>query len=526
MNDILVFGSGACARETAGLLSDRGLDILLALPGSDAQDVLPTSDQKRIRIVDGTRWIGCRGEAGAFEVTFDINGTRVDYAAAAIVVVDELQHSANFSAYGLHPSDRVISLSEAEARLDGGDAPWPPGAQIALLNSWRTDSHPQIAARMLRLCLRAQKSGAPRTAFLTGNLKVSENGMEGCYQEAKKAGALFLKFSDDFPRIEMLKDGRIQIDYRDETIRMDFGLTAEVVVVDETVQAHPALAHVGGLLRLDGDAAGFLQSENVRRLSHLTNRRGIFVAGGARGVPGTAGQLSEAVSVVEEVCAFLRLPDVEPRRGVQIDQGRCARCLTCYRLCPYGAIEITPHMSIMAQACQGCGLCAAGCPNQAIQVEDAALSDALRALKSAPAPAVGAAAPRIAAFVCSRSAAQARQLALEEGHRLPPGMIFVEGLCGGTFSVHHLLSAFEAGVDGVMLLACHPGNCHSENGTTHAGKRAEQAAKALAAAGIEPERLTYRTLAANMACEFAQAADAFSRRIAALGPLFGGPRKK
>ena len=523
--DILVFGSGDSAGKTAEWLSLQGIDVLLA-PLSDAKTSgqMQNGAMKRVRIIAGARLNDCRGHAGAFELLFDVNGERKDCAVAGIVIAEDALYTPNFPAYSLQPSERVISLSQAEARLAKKSSASSTAERFAFLNSWQSDSDPAIATRMLRLGLQVQKSGG-HSVYLTGNLKVAENGMEACYQEAKAAGTVFLKFSDRPPRIKTLNDGRIRIDYWDETTRMDFRMTADCVVVDESVQAHPALAQLADVLRLDRDAAGYLQSDNVRRLSHLTNRRGIFVTGGSRGISGLERHWSDAEYVAFEASCFLRCSQNDARPGVQIDQGRCARCLTCYRLCPYAAIDTTPRMTIVTQACQSCGICAAGCPNQAIHVDAPGFAAALQNLPRSVDMRF-ADGPKIVAFCCSRSAAQAREAAVSMGHRLPPGMLFIEGLCGGSFSVNHMLSAFEAGIDGIMLLACHPGNCHSESGTINAAKRAEQVVKALSAAGIEPERVAYGTLAANMGMEFFQMADSFSHRIATLGPLYGQPQSK
>jgi heterodisulfide reductase subunit A-like polyferredoxin len=48
----------------------------------------------------------------------------------------------------------------------------------------------------------------------------------------------------------------------------------------------------------------------------------------------------------------------------------CARRLTCYWLCPHGAITWDNRAVINELACQGCGICASQCPNDAIQVRN------------------------------------------------------------------------------------------------------------------------------------------------------------
>jgi quinone-modifying oxidoreductase subunit QmoB len=518
----LVVGSGGCAREVAGLLDARGIGVMLAVtPGAAAAESPNVVDPNRIKTITG-RLIGCQGQAGAFQLLFEQDGTRIAYQAACIVVAEEALRTPNFSTYGLCPSRRVMSISDLEARWKSDPTgPIEAGTLVAFLNSWQADSHPATTARMLPQCLRTQNDLACRTVYLTGNLKVAGEGMEACYEAAKAAGAVFVKFSQRLPRIEALEDGRIQIDYWDETTRMEFRLLADYAIVDETIQAHPSLAHLSAVMRLECDTGGYLQSDNVHRLSNATNRRGIFVVGGSRAIPAKDQQRVDAAHVALKVSEFLAGLDTEPRPGVEIDQGRCARCLTCYRLCPYAAIEMAPRMTVMPQACQGCGLCAAGCPNQAIRVDDSDLTVALQTLLQQPdgTRVDSDAAPPIAVFCCRRSAVQARDAAIRMGHRLPSGLFFVEGLCGGIFSVNHLLDAFDAGMQGVLALTCHAGNCHSENGTVHARKRVAEVAKALIAAGVNAERVAYRTLSANMVSEFVRTMDDFARRVKAIGSL-------
>lgn len=52
-----------------------------------------------------------------------------------------------------------------------------------------------------------------------------------------------------------------------------------------------------------------------------------------------------------------------------IDKERCSLCLTCLRICPYGAPFFSAgEMSVSAERCQGCGMCLAACPSMAISM--------------------------------------------------------------------------------------------------------------------------------------------------------------
>lgn len=521
--ETLVLGGGACADLVADQLSTWGIAVLRAtLVGTSGGDETRNYDRNADIHHDRATMISCRGQAGNFRVTLAINERRYVHTVSSIVLAQPCIRIPNYDFYALPSSDRVISISALETMTmeNGVHGLLSDKTHVVFLNSWQIDPHPVMAQTMLQWCLAVQQQPEVNTYFLCGNLKVSIDGMEARCETAKRAGTLILKFTGRFPVLTPLADGRIRIDYRDETTGMDGWVVADLVVVDERIIPPPQLAEAIRQLRLASEADGFAQTDNIHRLPNLTNRRGIFVAGGARAVLPDAALAADAQQVALKVLEFISGEDRGPLPRLEIDQDSCARCLTCYRLCPYAAIETTPHMHIQPEACQSCGLCFAACPNRAILMHDEDLEKALACL-ALPGESVGRGdgfVPRIVAFCCSRSAAQARKTAESIGSPLPAGLVCVEGICGGTFSVRHLLSAVEAGVDGVLVLSCHEGNCHSERGTLEAQKRVAEAIHLLSWAGITEERVQFATLAANMSSEFVRMIGDFAEKIKALGP--------
>ena len=101
---------------------------------------------------------------------------------------------------------------------------------------------------------------------------------------------------------------------------------------------------------------------------------------------------------------------------------------------------------------------------------------------------------------------------------LPAGLQIIEVPCGGSVSFRHLLEALQSYADGVMVLTCHDGNCHSERGNIHARQRSDEMRKRLKTMGLEAERLVNKSLAANMGIEFAQALVAFEQQLLKMGP--------
>ncbi|AEA33104.1 4Fe-4S dicluster domain-containing protein [Hippea maritima] len=63
--------------------------------------------------------------------------------------------------------------------------------------------------------------------------------------------------------------------------------------------------------------------------------------------------------------------------NIQINLKRCSRytfakgsCDSCIKICPTGAIKLTPYPSISEDACIKCGLCYAACPTTAISIKN------------------------------------------------------------------------------------------------------------------------------------------------------------
>ena len=54
----------------------------------------------------------------------------------------------------------------------------------------------------------------------------------------------------------------------------------------------------------------------------------------------------------------------------QVDPGKCVACLTCVRLCPFGAPYIAGSGSayIEPDLCKACGICVLECPAEAIEL--------------------------------------------------------------------------------------------------------------------------------------------------------------
>jgi len=65
-------------------------------------------------------------------------------------------------------------------------------------------------------------------------------------------------------------------------------------------------------------------------------------------------------------------------------------------------------------------------------------------------------------------------------------------VCSGKIDTSHILKAFRAGADGVLILGCSEGHCHYQNGNVQTKKKVLLLQKVLETFGIEPQRVEIR----------------------------------
>ena len=524
----LILGNSREAREIAEELLEKDGDVIVAMPADIGNaglfnDLHTQGKAGKLEILPIPGSFSCSGSVGRFSLTFKGNNKFVARTVSSIIIADEVERKPNFSLYGVEASSGVASLSQVYEWIESGPEPAKKiflGKRIGFLTGLVEESNPVITEEIIRCALKLQQEFNCQTYIFTGNLKVAGNGLEALYRQTKKAGTVYMKFTETIPDIQVEKNGTVTITYLDEIIREPFKLNPDVMVVDETLHVSAFSRDLSNKLKIDTGPDGFIQSDNVHRATVFTNRKGIFVSGFSRGVQTKANWQADVGSTALAVLNLYHQPPEEQPGKAEINfTGHCVGCLTCFRVCPYGAISLDPKVVVDPLACEGCGICAAECPRFAIKINapvGMAISDKIP--EGEKETDSGSFIPSITVFSCSRSAKGAGDLASCMGYDLPSGLKIVEVPCAGSISQEHLLTAFSKSADGVMVLTCHNGNCHSEYGNIYAHQRVDQLSDMLPQLGFEPERLAYKTLASNMGTEFAETVHAFENAILELGP--------
>jgi F420-non-reducing hydrogenase iron-sulfur subunit len=129
--------------------------------------------------------------------------------------------------------------------------------------------------------------------------------------------------------------------------------------------------------------------------------------------------------------------------------------------------------------------------------------------------------PNIIAFCCNWCAYAGADLAGVNRRQITPEVRVLRVMCSGRVSPGMMLRSFTSGADGVMVLGCHPGDCHYRVGNVFAEKRVAEVRELLDLAGVDPSRLLLRWISASEGDLFAKTMDEFVDHIRELGPLGG-----
>ena len=129
--------------------------------------------------------------------------------------------------------------------------------------------------------------------------------------------------------------------------------------------------------------------------------------------------------------------------------------------------------------------------------------------------------PCLVGFLCRWCSYPGADLAGTGRIHYSPSLHIVRVPCSGRVDPLFVLKALQSGADGVMVLGCHPGDCHYSEGNYHARRRYALMHTLLEYVGIERERVLVDWVSAAEGGRLADMVTQFTRQVKQLGPRGG-----
>lgn len=192
------------------------------------------------------------------------------------------------------------------------------------------------------------------------------------YLEARKRGVLFFRFIPAEAPSVRRHEGGLTVDFKDRSTGEEFTVEADLLVLSAGIRPSEGARALSEKLKLDRTREGFFLEAHVKLRPTELSTAGLFLAGLAHSPRFIPESIAMAKAAAQQAVRILCREEISTLAAVAVvDPERCASCLVCVRVCPYGAPFINQEgvSEIPPSLCQGCGICASECPAKAIDLK-------------------------------------------------------------------------------------------------------------------------------------------------------------
>jgi heterodisulfide reductase subunit A-like polyferredoxin len=204
---------------------------------------------------------------------------------------------------------------------------------------------------------------------------------EEFYTEARRQGVVFVRYTDEQPPELSMEGKSVRVRVRDLSLDRWLAFPADLVTLSMSIVPAEGMFDLARRLRLPVSSEGFFEEAQIKLRPMDFTREGIFLAGMAHYPKFLEESISQALAAAGRAISLLSREALYLGGVIaQVDPEKCAGCLTCTRVCPFGIPQIVQVEGragvgglggaayIDPAQCQGCGTCTGECPAGAIQL--------------------------------------------------------------------------------------------------------------------------------------------------------------
>jgi heterodisulfide reductase subunit A len=193
--------------------------------------------------------------------------------------------------------------------------------------------------------------------------------LEAYYTAARREGIIFIQYEPGAgPEVYVAENGKTRISARDPILGRQILLEPDLVVLSTGIdpEDHRKLA---GLFGIDLNEDGFFRESEYKWQPVNSRKRGVFICGTAHSPRSIPESIAMAQAAAQRALSMLNGERIQGANTVAgVRRSLCSLCERCVSACPYDARRRNDEEDVIEideLACQGCGSCAAICPNSA-----------------------------------------------------------------------------------------------------------------------------------------------------------------
>ncbi len=392
----IVIGGGVAGMTAAGALGDMGhevhlversaklgghvLELSTTIKGGNPADYVAALERRlinnpNVHIHLESELADFHGFIGNFSsaiVAKDGQRTPVDHG---VVIVATGSREDRPELYGLGASPKVVTGMDLEGMLKRGDAALADARAVGfvLCAGSLDENHPYCSRtccqQSIKNAIALKEQDPSRQVYVWFKELRTYGFLEEYYTKARELGVIFTRYDNETP-LQVSSNGAVSVAYSDPYLHRPMELPLDLLVLATPTVAAEGSSELSKMLKVPLQGDGFYLEAHVKLRPVDFGSEGIFLCGAAHYPKSIDETISQAYAAAGRAAAVLAKPVIKAGGVVaEVNEDKCAACLTCVRICPYEVPIIdaeSKKAKIEAAACQGCGVCVSECPVKAI----------------------------------------------------------------------------------------------------------------------------------------------------------------
>ena len=395
----LIIGGGISGMTAALAIADHGFEVDLVeqtpdlggnltwlhrtLEGHQPKMLLEetrSSVEKhpKICVHSQSRVVHSIGDVGDFLTTIEDSQNRVQTLKHGVTLFATGGTEGSTASYGYGTNSAIITQKEFEQNLSDNTVDLGQLNSVVMIQCVDCREEPRnycsrvCCANALKQALYLKEQNPEITIYILYRDLMAYGFYETYYTQARKANVMFIQYEvDQKPLVQAAKEG-LEVTVLDPVIGQQLQIESDIVILATGIVPNlpQDLAEMFGAT-LDRD--GFFQEAESKWRPVDSLKEGVFACGLAHSPRNIAESITTAEAASMRALRILAHERVSAGKVVaSVRHSLCSLCERCVDACPYGARSIdSEHEKVLVNPvmCQGCGSCAAVCPNSASILE-------------------------------------------------------------------------------------------------------------------------------------------------------------
>jgi len=391
----LVVGGGIAGMTAALGIADHGFEVSLVeqaeelggnlrkihrtIQGDSPQELLEETVAKvekhpLINVHTKAKLIHSQGHVGHFLTTIEKGDGLGETLEHGVTILATGGAEAKTESYGYGKSEAILTQHELEEKLADGSLDPKNLSAVAMIQC--VDSREEPRNYCSRICCTSALKNAlylkeqnPETAvYILFRDMMAYGFLETYYTQARKSGVIFIQYDPGKKPEVAVENGRPVLSTLDPILGRTVEIHPDILVLSTGMVPNDA-AQMADIFGVELNQDGFFQEAESKWRPVDFIKEGMFMAGIAHSPRSITESMAMADASAQRSLRILSSERLAAGGLVaEVRHSLCSLCERCITACPYSARyrdEEEEKIVVDELMCQGCGSCAATCPNSA-----------------------------------------------------------------------------------------------------------------------------------------------------------------